>query len=96
MAFSAAVNIFGARWLPLFEGLVLVFFFVGLVDVCAPLWVLAPKAPSSEVWFHFNNGGNWASIGAATIIGFQTSNGAFIGADAVSKNPCLQPFPNPV
>lgn len=81
---AAAFNIWLAKWLPLFEQVILFFNIVGFFAVCIPLWVLAPKAPSSEVWTQFNNGGDWASAGAATVIGLITTNGAFIGADSAA------------
>ena len=68
----------------LFEALVLFFFVVGLFAVCVPLWVLAPKVPSWEVWTQFNNGGGWPTTGSAAILGLITTNGAFIGADAIA------------
>lgn len=80
----AAFNIWFAKWLPLFEQVILFFNVVGFFAVCIPLWVLAPKTPSWEVWLQFNNGGNWASVGAAAIIGLISTNGAFIGADSAA------------
>ena len=50
-------NMYGAKHLPLFEGIILLFNILGFFAVCIPLWVLSPKAPTHEVWFSFNNGG---------------------------------------
>lgn len=82
--FSVSLNIFGAKHLPLFEGVILFFNIVGFFAVMIPLWVLAPKAPSSEVWTSFSNGGDWSSVGAACIIGILTPAGSFIGADSAA------------
>lgn len=82
--FAVAFNVFGAKHLPLFEGIILFFNIIGFFAVCIPLWVLAPKAPSSEVWTSFTNGGDWASVGAACIVGLLTPAGAFIGADSAA------------
>jgi len=82
--FAVAFNVFGAKHLPLFEGVILFFNIIGFFAVCIPLWVLAPKASSTEVWTSFTNGGDWASAGAACIVGLLTPAGAFIGADSAS------------
>jgi choline transport protein len=76
--FSIAFNSFGAKHLPLFEGIMLVGFVVGFFAICIPLWVLAPKSPASEVFGKFDNFGGWASIGAACIVGQSAASAAFI------------------
>lgn len=76
--FSIAFNSFGARHLPLFEGVMLVGFVIGFFAICIPLWVLAPKSPASEVFGKFDNFGGWASIGAACIVGQSAASAAFI------------------
>jgi choline transport protein len=76
--FSIAFNSFGAKHLPLFEGIMLVAFIVGFFAICIPLWVLAPKSPASEVFGKFENFGGWASIGAACIVGQSAASAAFI------------------
>lgn len=85
MALAAvSFNIFAAKHLPLFEGVILFFNIIGFFAVCIPLWVLAPKAPSSEVWGKFYNGGGWSSTGVAAIVGILAPSGAFIGADSAA------------
>jgi choline transport protein len=85
MALAAvSFNIFAAKHLPLFEGVILFFNIIGFFAVCIPLWVLAPKAPSSEVWGKFYNGGGWSSTGVAAVVGILAPSGAFIGADSTA------------
>jgi hypothetical protein len=76
--FAIAFNSFGAKHLPLFEGVMLAAFVVGFFAICIPLWVLVPKAPASEVFGKFDNFGGWASIGAACIVGQSAASAAFI------------------
>lgn len=79
--FAIVFNSFGAKHLPLFEGLILVAFVIGFFGVCIPLWVLAPKASVSDVFGNFENFGGWASIGAACIVGQMAASAAFIVRD---------------
>lgn len=83
-AFALLFNVFATKRLPLFEGAILFFHIAGFLAINIPLWVLAPKAPSSEVWRHFENSGGWSSVGAAVIVGQLGAAGAFIGADSAA------------
>lgn len=56
----ALFNIFMASWLPLIEALVLFLHFAAFVGIMVPLWVLAPKTPSEQVWKSFVDAG-WGS-----------------------------------
>ena len=76
--FAILFNSFGAKHLPLFEGLILVAFVIGFFGICIPLWVLAPKASVSDVFGKFENFGGWSSIGAACIVGQMAASAAFI------------------
>lgn len=57
----ALFNIFLARHLPLVEGIILVLHLAGFVAIMVPLWVMAPRTPSSQVWTSFADGGSWGS-----------------------------------
>lgn len=57
----ALFNIFLAQHLPLVEGLILVLHLTGFVAILVPLWVMAPRTPSSQVWTSFVDGGPWGS-----------------------------------
>ena len=83
-AFCVLFNIFGAKHLPLFEGVVFCFHFLGFFAILIPLWILAPKADPSEVFGDFENFGGWSSVGAACVIGQLGAAGAFIGADSAA------------
>lgn len=80
--FAAMFNAYGAKRLPLFEGAILLFFFIAFFAVCIPLWVLAPMASAREVFTEFENNGGWPSIGVALIVGQIATVGAFVGADS--------------
>ena len=78
------INIFGAKQLPLFEGIILFVHVVGFFAILIPLWVVAPKAPASEVFGSFSNFGGWPSVGAACVIGQLTATGSLGGADSAA------------
>jgi len=76
------MNTYGAKHLPVLEGIVLIVHIFGFFCIIIPLWVLAPKAPASEVFGTFENFGGWSSIGAACFVGSITATGSFAGSDA--------------
>ncbi|RMZ85432.1 hypothetical protein DV737_g752, partial [Chaetothyriales sp. CBS 132003] len=80
----AIFNIFMAKHLPLIEGVILVLHIAGFFAVIIPLWVMAPRTPSSEVWTSFVDGGPWGSMGLACMIGIITNAGSFVGGDAAA------------
>lgn len=60
-------NTFFARKLPLVEGLVMVLHVFGFFGILIPLWIFAPKAPSSEVWGGLQNNAGWSSTGTKVM-----------------------------
>lgn len=82
--FAVAFNVWGAKRIPAFEGIILFFHVFGFFAIMVPLWVLAPKAPAREVFTDFKNYGGWSSVGAACVIGQISAAGAFIGADSAA------------
>jgi choline transport protein len=76
------MNTYGAKHLPVLEGIVLIVHIFGFFCIIIPLWVLAPKAPASEVFGTLDNFGGWSSIGAACFVGSITATGSFAGSDA--------------
>ena len=62
-------NTWGAKQLPLLEGLILVLHIFGFFAILIPLWVLAPKNSAKEVFGSFQDGGGWGSVFTACIIG---------------------------
>lgn len=57
----AFFNIFLAKHLPLVEGMILVLHIAGFVAIMVPLWVMAPRTSSSEVWTSFTDLNDWGS-----------------------------------
>jgi choline transport protein len=78
------MNTVGARFLPILEIVVLIFTVFGFFCIIIPLWVLAPKAPASEVFGSFENLGGWSSMGTACFVGSITATGSFAGSDAAA------------
>jgi choline transport protein len=78
------MNTFGAKFLPILEIVVLIFTVFGFFCIIVPLWVLAPKAPASEVFGSFENLGGWPSIDTACFVGSITAMGSFAGSDAAA------------
>jgi len=79
---ATLMNTYGAKKLPILEGIVLVVQFVGFFSIIIPLCVLSPKAPASEVFGSFTNNGGWSSIGAACFVGSFTATASFAGSNA--------------
>lgn len=73
------VNTLGARYLPLFEGIVLLLHFLGFLVVVIILLVLAPKISARAVFTTFNNGGGWLNAAAACTVGQLSSLFSFLG-----------------
>lgn len=78
------MNTYGAKYLPVLEGIVLIFTVCGFFCIIIPLWILAPKVPASEVFGSFENYGGWSSIGTACYVGSITATGSFAGSDAAA------------
>ena len=75
-------NTYGAKQLPLLEGLILFLHIFGFFAILIPLWVLSPKNSAHDVFATFQDGGGWDSIGTAAIIGQIGAIYAFVGPDA--------------
>ncbi|KAE8352491.1 amino acid/polyamine transporter I [Aspergillus coremiiformis] len=82
-ALSAAINIVGGRFLPRFEGTVLIFHILGFFAVLVPLTSMADqKASAEEVFTSFINQGHWPSTALSVFIGLAGPVFAFAGGDA--------------
>lgn len=90
--FSIFFNTFLAKNLPMVEALILIIHVVGLFAIIIPLWVLAPRNNAMAVFTEFNNGGDWISDGAATLVGFSTTITSMIGYDC-SVHMCRESSP---
>ncbi|KAB8343108.1 hypothetical protein FH972_022701 [Carpinus fangiana] len=74
MVWSMALfNIFGARRLPLFEGIFVVLHVFCFFPVIIVLWTLAPRAPAREVFLTFSDNNlpdmTWPTMGLALMVG---------------------------
>lgn len=78
------LNTWGAKRLPLIEGIILVFHIFGFAAVLVVLWVLSPKNTAHEVFFNFKNNGGWQSIGLGMLVGQVTSIYGLIGSDGAA------------
>lgn len=77
------LNTFWRKLLPPFESVALVIHFVGFVAVLVPLWVLAPKASSEDVFLNFVNNGGWSNTGTSLMVGSSAILFTMSGPDSV-------------
>ena len=71
-----------AKQLPLVEIIILVVHIIGLFAIMIPLLVMAPSRNNGQVaLLDFYNGGNWPTVGLATMIGLLTPLGSMLGFD---------------
>ena len=75
-------NTYLARKLPMIEGGILLFHVFGFFAVMIPLWVLAPRHSSTDVWTSFTQTGGWPSMGVALLVGISGPVNALIGPDS--------------
>ncbi|KAL9594593.1 MAG: hypothetical protein Q9219_006953 [cf. Caloplaca sp. 3 TL-2023] len=80
-AFCVLFNTVLAKRLPAVEGVVLTIHIMGLFAVIVPLWILSPRATSSEALLTFSNGGGWPTTGLSAMIGLLTPMGSLCGFD---------------
>ena len=78
------LNTWGAKQLPLIEGIILVFHIFGWATVLIVLWILSPKNTATEVFTTFQNEGGWSSIGLSMLVGQVTSIYGLIGSDSAA------------
>ena len=78
------LNTWGAKQLPLIEGIILVMHIFGFATVLIVLWVLSPKNTANEVFFTFENSGGWSTTGLSMLVGQVTSIYGLIGSDGAA------------
>lgn len=82
-----------AKQLPMVEIIILVIHILGLFAIVIPLLVMAPSRNSGRVaLLDFYNGGNWSTVGLATMIGLLTPLGSMLGFDC-AVHMCKLPHP---
>ena len=79
--FGVSVNTVIGRWLPKFEGLILILHIFGFFAIIIPLVILGPHAQPSQVFKTFINGGEWPTNGLSFFVGLLGNVYAFFGAD---------------
>ena len=79
---AAIFNTFLARKLPLIENFVLVLHVCGFFAILIPLWVLAPRTPSEQVWTGLTQDAGWPSVGLACLVGLTGPLITLIGPDS--------------
>jgi choline transport protein len=78
---SAALifNMFLAQKLPIIEGIILIIHVFGFFAILIPLWVLAPRAPVSQVFGSIEDRGGWGNSGLSCLVGLVGPIFALIG-----------------
>ncbi|KAK2737235.1 hypothetical protein FQN57_000402 [Myotisia sp. PD_48] len=85
IAFVATfVNTYAAGHLPSLEGLILILHIFGFFATIIPLWVMGERTETSIVFTEFRNGGGWANMGLAVMVGQITTVFSFMGPDAAT------------
>ncbi|PLB44406.1 amino acid transporter [Aspergillus steynii IBT 23096] len=90
LVFAAAIgmslfNIFGAKRLPLAEGIFVTCHFFAFIPVIVTLLVLAPKVKAEDVFTGFtDNGAGWPSISLTVMVGQVSSMFVVLGSDSVA------------
>ncbi|EEP80699.1 predicted protein [Uncinocarpus reesii 1704] len=74
-------NTLGAKFLHMWQNVVFSLHVLVYLGILIPIWVNAPRAPSSNVWANFTFDGGWPSNGVAVLIGQQTAMFAQLGLD---------------
>ena len=82
VVFAIVFNTSMAKQLPMVEIVILIVHVVGLFAIIIPLLVMAPSRNNGRVaLLDFYNGGNWSTVGLATMIGLLTPFGSMLGFD---------------
>lgn len=80
--FAIVFNTSMAKQLPMVEIVILFIHILGLFAIVIPLLVMAPSRNSGRTaLLDFYNGGNWSTVGLATMIGLLTPLGSMLGFD---------------
>ncbi|KAK5678001.1 hypothetical protein LTR17_027686 [Elasticomyces elasticus] len=81
------MNTFGAGRLPILDGVVFVLHIFWWFAVIIPLWLLAPKASSTDIFRTLSTFGGSSTIGTAVFVWTITATGSFAGSDAAARLP---------
>ncbi|KAI0470025.1 GABA permease-like protein [Xylariaceae sp. FL0804] len=78
------LNTWGAKQLPLVEGIILVFHIIGFIAVLAVLWAISPRNTARKVFFGFQDAGGWSSLGLSMLVSQVTAIYGLIGSDGAA------------
>ncbi|KKZ64246.1 hypothetical protein EMCG_09771 [[Emmonsia] crescens] len=78
------VNTHMASHLPSLEGLILTLHIFGFFATIIPLWVMAERTPTNDVFTQFTNSAGWPTIGLACLVGQISPIFSFLGPDAAT------------
>ena len=93
VTFAILFNTSVAKQLPMVQIVILILHIVGLFAIAIPLLVMAPSHNTGRVaLLDFFNGGNWSTVGLATMIGLLTPLGSMLGFDC-AVHMCRIPYP---
>lgn len=84
IALCALFNTILAKRLPVVEGVVLILHVAGFFAILIPLWILAPRSSSKDVWTKVEDAQGWGSKGLASLVGIITPVVSLLGADAAT------------
>lgn len=73
------VNTHMASHLPSLEGLILTLHIFGFFATIIPLWVMAERTPTNDVFTQFTNSAGWPTIGLACLVGQISPIFSFLG-----------------
>jgi hypothetical protein len=78
-----AGNVFGAKVLPHWQNAVFAIHVMAYFAFIIPIWVNAPRVPSSQVWSGFENSGGWSNLSLSVMIGQLSGIYTQVGVDTV-------------
>ena len=79
MVFTIFMNTIVGKFLPKFEGFILILHILGFFAILLPLALLGSHQDASEVFTTFQNTGNWNTQGLSFLIGLIGSVYTFTG-----------------
>ncbi|KAF2241287.1 amino acid transporter [Trematosphaeria pertusa] len=82
LAICWVFNTFLSRKLPLVEGLIVILHVAGFFAVIVPLWVMADRAPASDVFTLFQDNMEWGSTPLSAMVGLIGAASCFVGIEA--------------
>lgn len=63
------LNIWGEKWMPLFQNIMFVIHIFGFLAIIIVFWVLSPRLSAKATFVEFTNSGGWNSMGLSLMVG---------------------------